>query len=197
MNYSYQGIYNKEAFHHFDYAGQNKIHFDAVNIFNSTAYDIFPSLKYFESDIKINIKLAPLKCLAARQAHKALFRCPECRYLSMYNYNDRFIYDVFSKTLRLNYFELFRNHYFFANLFNISNKKGHSLMYSEKASYCDHCPRNFDPEIWKLSKIFAKQLNISEKLLEFIEMHGPCKIIHYLPVKFNNCLSDFYYPSFN
>lgn len=181
INYSFLGTYNNQSIHHFDYAGQNRVHLDAVNVFNATAYDIFPSFKHIDSNF--DIKLFPLKCLAARQVHKTLFRCPQCRYLSMYNY------EKFSKKLYDLDVGLPSKEKLFYELFKAN---GFGLKYKEKASYFDHLPRDFDaPNVWRLSKIFAQQLNISEKLLEFIEMHGPCKIIHYLPFKLNNyCIEN-------
>ena len=33
-------------------------------------------------------------------------------------------------------------------------------------------------EIWKLIDTFSERLGISAKLVEFIELHGPCKFVH-------------------
>nr|XP_027206199.1 protein fem-1 homolog B-like [Dermatophagoides pteronyssinus] len=169
VNHIYYGKYVRNALHHFDYADLQSVHLDAVNIYNQTAFHIYPNLMYCSKYSDIN--LFPLKCLAARVLHRMFFRCGDCKTVkndenakddvSMHVYNqldDWFLelqdvpsYIVLNESLK----NTMKNH--------LPLHEG--LPYKAK-------------EIWKLIDTFSERLGISAKLVEFIELHGPCKFVH-------------------
>ncbi|KAI2808130.1 Protein fem-1 B [Blomia tropicalis] len=165
------------------YGGEFSIHIDAVNVLGQTPIQASTSLL---SDIMFgNLKkLNTLKCLSARAVHQRYLICDMCRnkstncsldtpWLEKYISNQRIM-----KLLRY-------NHTLLANLRHRKNKNG--LEYLNH--YCCHSLTDYSPQmVWHTMNRFANKLSISVELAQFVEMHGPCKFIHYTSSKeFNHC----------
>ncbi|OTF70611.1 hypothetical protein BLA29_008695 [Euroglyphus maynei] len=171
VEHIYYGKYVRNALHHFDYADLQTIHLDAVNIYNQTAYHIYPNLIYCSKNPDIN--LFPLKCLAARVLHSMYLRCNECKNVE--NFDEKF------KNL-----DPYHDNNDGRNIWHLKLKNLPShIMMSDSLSntmkkYCNkhQVLPYLAKEVWKLIDTFSEQLKISAKLMEFIELHGPCKFVH-------------------
>lgn len=173
VDHIYYGKYVHNALHHFDYADLQSVHLDAVNIYNQTAFHIYPNLLFCYK--QPNLNLFPLKCLAARVSHRIYLRCKNCKNVftnlyekieSILNRMDGY-YDPQEKL-----HEKFRN----LPLHPSINKSLPNTMeiYPHKHQIKPYRAK----EVWKLIDKYSERLKISAKLLEFIELHGPCKFIH-------------------
>lgn len=167
------------------YGGERVVHLDQQNIFGMDIADMirvqhkcrksyitFLNNGYMFS--KKNGRLT-LKCLAAKKVHEQYLRCDGCRTGRAKLYRHKFvensnIANVSSKIVlqgeKYKYFEMCRN------LAHIWTEQSQQLVQLHPIV------RFHAPYVWRVMQAMSRRLGISIELLQFIEMHGPCKFVY-------------------
>ena len=167
------------------YGGEYSAHMDAVNIFGQTPMQTSTSL--LSDFIFDNTKhIYPLKCFAARAVHQKYLFCDTCR-----NKTGKFDLDHLrteSSCPNPRYIKLLRYNQTLANDCKVPKAK-YRFSYLEK--YCSHMIVDYcQNHVWNTMNNFAEKMSISLELAQFVEMHGPCKFLHFPYVNHSDSSSE-------
>ena len=181
------------------YAGLTTLHIDAVNALNQVAFQSFSttsqdnillqevSLSHItlQQHNSFNNQIFSLKCLAARSLHLLYMRCHYCQgtvreeigestkinprdYDTHYGWHDedRELFISHESTPELCYLSFYNQ-----QLSTYANKPQHLTKHYKEHKLIEY---NWQ-HVWKMTKYFRRKLNIPIELVQFIELHGPCK----------------------
>lgn len=157
------------------YGGESSVHHDAVNIFGQTALQSSTSM--FSDIIFRNSKqVASLKCLAARSVHQRFLFCKSCRTKTGKFELERLWSE--NPVPNQRYIKLLRYNQVLAK--NCKVPKGEKIRFAYLDGYCSHNIVDYSQShVWHMMNYFAQRLSISLELAQFVEMHGPCKFLHF------------------
>lgn len=167
------------------YGGECAAHLDAVNIFGQTAMQ--SSASVLSDVIFRNSKhVFSLKCFAARVVHKSFLFCESCqKKTGAFELNNSTAAAIASASggssslaEKARAVKLLRYSETMAEMTRAP--RGTRMRFPHLDSYSLHGITYYDHHlVWHVMVTFAQKLNIDLDLAQFVEMHGPCKFVHF------------------